>query len=417
MADLTEILPMLTAMALLIGASAFFSASEAALFYLRWEDRLRLRSGNRAQQLVDRLLEDPDRVLSAVLFWNLVVNLAYFALASIAGFKLSPSASVFFAAGALLSIIFFSEMLPKSVAVLIAPNLASLVSIPLAVMIRILDPVMPAMRTINMLSQRMIWPRFKEEAYLEVADLERAIELSTSDANLARQEREALRNIVQLSEIRADEWMRPRNQFRTFQAPVSIDQLDSQLTPSGYLLISEDGEEEIGSAVNLKTLFDVPQEHLEYHAQPVTHVPWCATVADALEKMQRGDRPVSVVVNEFGETIGILTLDDIIETVFSQQPTRSGRLLNQQAVEEISPGCWRVVGITSLRRLSRYLGFSLPDSKSVTVSGLVHEQLERLPQSEDECEWGPFRIQIIDAPQRGHLVAELHLRVSREDLE
>ena len=133
--------------------------------------------------------------------------------------------------------------------------------------------------------------------------------------------------------------------------------------------------------------------------------------------MQRGDRPVSVVVNEFGETIGILTLDDIIETVFSQQPTRSGRLLNQQAVKEISPGCWRVVGITSLRRLSRYLGFSLPDSKSVTVSGLVHEQLERLPQSEDECEWGPFRIQIIDAPQRGHLVVDLHLRVSREDLE
>ena len=182
---------MLTAMALLIGASAFFSASEAALFYLRSEDRLRLRSGNRAQQLVDRLLEDPDRVLSAVLFWNLVVNLAYFALASIVGFKLSPSASVFFAAGALLSIIFCSEMLPKSVAVLIAPNLASLVSIPLAVMIRILDPVMPAMRTINMLSQRMIWPRFKEDAYLEVADLERAIELSKSDANLARQEPEA----------------------------------------------------------------------------------------------------------------------------------------------------------------------------------------------------------------------------------
>ena len=101
---------MLTAMALLIAASAFFSASEAALFYLRSEDRLRLRSGNRAQQLVDRLLEDPDRVLSAVLFWNLVVNLAYFALASIAGFKLSPSASVFFAAGALLSIIFFSPI-------------------------------------------------------------------------------------------------------------------------------------------------------------------------------------------------------------------------------------------------------------------------------------------------------------------
>ncbi|MAV35411.1 MAG: hemolysin activation protein [Planctomycetaceae bacterium] len=417
MADLTQILPWLVAMALLIGASAFFSASEAALFYLRSEDRLRMRSGNRAQQLVDRLLEVPDRVLSAVLFWNLVVNLAYFALASIAGMKLPASLSVFFAAGALLCIIFFSEMLPKSIAVLIAPNLASLVSMPLAVMIRILDPVMPAMRTVNFLSQRMLWPRFKEEAYLEVADLERAIELSTSDAKLIRQEREALRNIVHLSEIRADEWMRPRNQFRTFQSPVSIDQLEGQLTPSGYVLISENNQEEIDSAVNLKTLFDVPQQHLEYHAQPVAHIPWCATVADALEKMQRGDRQVAVIVNEFGDTVGILTLDDILETVFSRSPTRSGRLLNRPAVQELGPGRWRVVGLTSLRRLARYLGFSLPSSKSVTVSGLVHEQLERLPQSGDECEWGPFRILVRDAPQRGHLVVELHLRVSREELE
>ena len=70
-------------MAVLIGCSAFFSASEAALFSLRPGDRRILKSGSRAQQQVATLLLDPERVLSAVLFWNLVVNIAYFAIATI----------------------------------------------------------------------------------------------------------------------------------------------------------------------------------------------------------------------------------------------------------------------------------------------------------------------------------------------
>ena len=119
---LFEILPWLIAMGLLIAGSAFFSASEAALFSLRQKDVRMLARGSHAQRLAAQLLEDPDRLLSAVLFWNLVINMAYFAMASIVGMSLekSPawgaSANYAFAGGALLTIIFCSEMLPKSVA-------------------------------------------------------------------------------------------------------------------------------------------------------------------------------------------------------------------------------------------------------------------------------------------------------------
>ena len=81
-------LPLLVVMLLLLLLSALFSASEAALFSLRLADRAALRKGTRSQQLADQLLDDPDRLLSGVLFWNLVVNMAYFALASQVGLRL-----------------------------------------------------------------------------------------------------------------------------------------------------------------------------------------------------------------------------------------------------------------------------------------------------------------------------------------
>ena len=83
METLLEVLPWLIAMVVLIACSAFFSASEAALFSLRQQDRRFLKAGTRAQRLAADLLDDPDRLLSAVLFWNLLVNVAYFTITSI----------------------------------------------------------------------------------------------------------------------------------------------------------------------------------------------------------------------------------------------------------------------------------------------------------------------------------------------
>lgn len=83
-----ELLPWLIAMLLLIIVSGFFYASEAAMFSLRAKDRRFLAGGSRTQQLAARLLEDPERLLSAVLFWNLVTIMVYFTIVSIVGFRL-----------------------------------------------------------------------------------------------------------------------------------------------------------------------------------------------------------------------------------------------------------------------------------------------------------------------------------------
>lgn len=401
-------------MAVLIGLSAFFSASEAALFYLRPGDRRKLEYGNARERAAFRLLTDPDRLLSAVLFWNLVVNITYFALSSVVAIQVEQKpelGSVFavgFAFGSLIMIIFFSEMLPKSLAVIRPMSIARLVSIPLSAAARATDPVMPVLRGLTRLSRRMIWPGFKAEPYMELADLERAIQISSEDQSIITQEQTVLNNIVKLSDIRIDEWMRPRTQFHTFRPPVSLQDLRGSVTPSGYLLVTEEDSEEIEKAFRLDSVSHLEPEAIDSMAQPVFYLPWKATVADALEQMSREQCQVTAIVNEFGETVGILTIEDIIETVFSYEPSRSKRLLDLNPIHRISKGRWAVSGLMSLKRLARQFNpGKLPETRSVTVSGIIQEQMQRLAQQGDQCQWGPFSFRVIEAPQADNILVEL----------
>lgn len=398
-------------MAVLIACSAFFSGSEAALFYLRPQDRRLLAGGSTAQRLAHHILGDPDRLLSAVLLWNLAINMTYFGISSIVGLRLErqlgSSRAIAFSVTSVLALIFFSEMLPKSLAVLGPRKIAGFVALPLASAVRIVDPLMPALRVVCLLSRRLIWPRFQAEPYLQINDLERAIEYSGADAELVEYERATLRNIVGMSEMRADEWMRPRTQFTLFRAPVALSDLGGAMTPSGYLLVAAADGHEITGAINLAKLVNVPQQNLEKYAEPVIYMPWCATVADILQQMHQEDREVVAVVNEFGETIGILTHDDILDTLFHQNPSRSDRLLDQEPIRRIRHGVWHVNGMTSLRRLERHFGVSLPHSRSVTVAGIIQERLQRIPETDDHVDWGPFHFRILEPPARGPLRIEL----------
>ena len=199
-------------MALLLVCSAFFSTSEAALFYLRRPERRLLAAGNPSQRIAAALLANPDRLLTAVLFWNLLVNLAYLAAASVVGIELErdgrTAVAGAFSVAAVLVIIVLGEMLPKSLAVLRPRIIAALWPSPWPPWSSSWTPCCPSSPPANLLSQRLLWPRFEPEPYLRIHDLERAVRLSVADAALVEQEQRVLESIVLLSEIRVDELMR-----------------------------------------------------------------------------------------------------------------------------------------------------------------------------------------------------------------
>ena len=411
---IVAIAPWLVAMLLLVACSGMFSASEAAFFYLKLEDRKRFRKGTTAQRAAAALLSDPDRLLSAVLFWNLMVNVAYFAVASIVGIRLQQMVgatyATVFSSVSLLVIIFFSEMLPKSLAVLRAPALADFLAVPIAFAVRVIDPLRPMMRGVSSLSQRLIWPRFEAEPYMQVSDLERAIQMSTQSSTVLEQEEMALRGIVSLSDSLAQELMRPRMRFKMFLPPVSLKDLDCEMTPSGYLLIADQQGDDVVSAVNLIDAWELPQENLEAVAREVLVFPWCAKASEIFQQMLTTENEVAAVVNELGETIGIVTLRDLMQTIFSHEHGRSERLLQRKTFEQLEPEVYLISGMTSVRRLSKHFGMELPETRHATINGILQEELERIPEVEDEIDWGPFHFVVVEQHSEGHILVRLTMR-------
>ncbi len=413
-----ELMPYLIAMLVLLVGSGFFSASEAALFSLRSNDRRKMGRGTPAAQVASQLLNDPDRLLSSILFCNLVINMAYFALSSICAMRLDGAGHfmVFvFAFSTLVAVIFFGEMLPKTIGVIMPRQFSTWVGYPMLFVVRMLGPIHPIVVNVNRIAQRVIWPSFKPEPSLDSNDIERAIAISGVDESVVQQEQAVIHNIVQLSSIRVDEWMRPRTQFEHFHPPVAIADFKGQVPVGGYLLITEEDSDEIELALRLDNFFTLPNRHLERLGEPVLYLPWCATVADAMEGMSSQDREVTVVVNEYGETIGVLTVEDILETIFNYAPSRSRRLLDRNPLHPISENKWIVAGIMSLRQLARKLNVEIPRTHSVTVAGVIQEETQRLAQAGDECVWGPFHFRVVECGERGNIVVELTLVRNREE--
>ncbi|MDA0657506.1 MAG: CNNM domain-containing protein [Planctomycetota bacterium] len=413
MTQLFDIGASITGMALLVAVSAFFSASEAALFSLKASESRRLERTGSGGRIATELLRDPNRLLTAVLFWNLVVNMAYFALVSMSGLHLERAGSsrtltIGFSVVSLILIIFIGEMLPKSLGVLLGRHLAMWVAVPLAMMVRVMDPLLPIMRTVTVLSERLLWPGFQPEAYLEVADLERAVQKSTNDAQLQAQEHQVLHQLVSLSTVRVDEWMRPRSQLTVLRPPVSWGAWGDALPAGGYLLVAEEDSDEIALWLNLEQVSGrLPATNLEYACQPVIFVPWCATVADTFEQMISSEREVAAVVTELGETVGVLTLDDIIETLFTSRGGIGERLSHDATIVKIADNVWRLSGMTNLRRVAEEYSVDLPNSRSVTVAGWLEECLERLPRVGDRVNWGNYQLEVMETPDDQPIVIEL----------
>jgi CBS domain containing-hemolysin-like protein len=392
------ILPWLAPMLALILLSAFFSGSEAALFSLGTRDRKALARGPIGGRVAVGLLEDAERLLSAVLFWNLLINMTYFAIASIVGAKLEasgPAAMAAFTIGSLVSIIFFSEMLPKSIAVLSPRRFSRYAGPPLAVAVRLLAPVLPAVRFFNTLARRLLWPSFQPERDLEVSDIERAIEMGTGDAALAERERAALRQLVQLATTRVDEWMLPRNFLRLQRAPVTREAIVGGVPAHGYVLIAEPESDDIIAAIAVRTLRPSQLDDLVAATEPVLYVPWSATVADTFDSLQANDRHVAAVVNEFGETVGVLTVEMILEGILRLQSGRPSEAGDEVQFEQLEEGRWQVGGLASARWVAEQIGAEPPEGRNVTVAGLMQQVNERFPREGDRCRWGKFELQVI----------------------
>jgi CBS domain containing-hemolysin-like protein len=409
-------------MVFLIAASAFFSGSEAAFFSLSNRDRTKLNPHRAIDQAILRLLDDADRLLTSILFWNLSINIAFFSLASLlsAHFAdesidhwLGPYLPALVPVLALLMIIVLGELIPKNFAVLQPLSFSRVVAGPLAIAVRVAYPLSRVLRMIAEFSRRIIWPGLKTEPYLDIADLQRAVEHTTDDALLLDEECLALQNIIQLGNESATDWMQPRSHFPTYPAISTLDRLRSKKkstdeTATRYALLTHPLTGEITHSLQLANIRMDSKTTLIRMARPVLGVAWCASLASVLDQLQRKNRDMAVVVCERGDAIGVLSVDDIAESIFDLDQSAGTIGLSKPNIHQIDAQTWEITGSTSLRRIERATGLDLSnDQRIVTLSGLIHEQLKRIAKKNDECRWNEFHAVVTSVPRRGAMLIRI----------
>lgn len=391
----------------LVSLSAFCSGSETAIFYLSPDELRAMRSGTNREQAVATLLGDPQRLLTGLLFWNLAINMTYFAVSGVAAANLA-NANHEATAGAfgfvsLAALILFAEVLPKSVAVVFRRPLASLAAWPLVVMVRLVDPIAPPLAALTAALRRAFWPTLEAESYLDAADLERAVEASTASREVVLLERQVLHNVLDLSEIRLKEAMRPRGSYRQMTPPIARADLADTMPPGGFLALRNADGDDVDRIILLSGLSELPERNLETKALELIHLPWSASLAVALQEMRSSDAAAVSVVNEHGATIGILTRDDLLDALLLPEADRAKRLWRRDPILEVAPGVFHVEGVTTLRHLAARLAltdYEPDEEENVTIAGLLAEELEHVPAVGETARWHGWEFKVIDVDDR-----------------
>jgi len=402
-------LPWCGSMAVLIVCSGFFSSSETAFFFLSRDQIALYAAGNGRQRLVAGLMQNSDRLLTGVLFWNLVINLAYFAVGLGLVGRLTAAGYPTIAAAAgilnLLAMIVFGEVIPKSLSVVRAQSIAQLAAWPLATAVAVLDPVIPVLGRLARILRRTFWPHIKRETQLSPADLERALDLSAAlGRDMLLEEQHVLHNILDLNEQQAEEIMRPRQHCVTVSPDQTVDSLQlTNVDAADYLIVQDRDGHGIRGVVPLDQLYEMTGQTFENVAQPVVFVPWCASLAQVLTQLEGDYRAVAVVVHEHGEMVGILPWDDIVASVLSESPSRTRRMLRREPLIEIDINRYHAEGLVTLRYLARRLRILLTphDESLFTLAGLFQDRLERIPEQGDKLEWHGWMLTAIEVTERG----------------
>lgn len=410
-------------MAVLIVLSGMLSGSEAAFFSLTTRDRRKLTRSGYGGKIADRLLDDPERLLSAILFWNLLVNMTYFALATIMASKVGdPTLAVVISSGSLITIIFFSEMLPKSIAMQAPVHATTILATPISWIVLIVSPLLPTIRGANQVVSRLVWPTLTSEPDLDLEDIQRAIELGTGDAAMLQRERGAMRGLLALADVRAAEWMRPRNRCRVVNAEdapeATLDLSDGDDDSAAYVLV-QDGEDDLVTRSIVPrhlrpSQIDSPRDI----GSPVVYVPWSAQVSQVLDALHAEDRDVAVVLDEFGSWLGSITIDDILRRVLVPDAPMmadvhgSDPSPDPDAIAER----FRVSGSESLRNIAKQLGVEIDVEGVSTIAGFVQRSNERFPRLGDQAMLGGYCCEVIQQDDDETLI-EIYLSVQGDDVD
>ncbi len=371
----------------LIIASGFFSGSETGLMSLnRYRLRNLVNKKHKGATLAQKLLDTPERLIGLILLGNNAVNILASAIATIIGLRLMGEAGIAVATAVLTVIILvFAEVTPKTLAALHPERYALPASFLLSLLLKFFYPVVWFINQITNLLLRLLGIPKQKRNITRLSRDELRIVVNEASSMIPRQHQEMLLGILDLEQISIDEIMIPRNEIVGIDLEDDWNTVVKQLSESQHtrLPVYEDDIDHIVGMLHLRNAlalfnqksFDV--DDLRNIIREAYYVPAGTPLNTQLLNFQKEKRRIALVVNEYGDIQGLITLEDILEEIvgeFTTDPAASSKDIYQQ-----EDGSYLINGSITIRELNKALGWDLSAEGPKTLNGVILEYLEQIP--------------------------------------
>lgn len=394
---------------ILLGLSAFFSSSETAFLTLQ-----RVRLANLVEEKVPgayrvaRLIEEPRRLLSAILLGNNLVNTAAAAVGTALAAELFAGGGAAVIAATLsvtVLLTLFGEVGPKTVALAHSFGLSRIWALPMTVWIWLTRPITMGLDALSRGLLRVVGAQESEGDAISAAELRTAIRLGAEAGSIESQHATQLLGALTLSRRQVQEIMVPRMDVISIDVTASLDEAAALMANYGFqrIPVYEDVPEEVigflhVSDLNMLRVESRDDPSIREAMRSVDYESEHATIARVLELMQQRASYLVMLVDEFGVTSGLVTLEDIMEEVVGELRSESGDEPEEAPVVEDGP--MTVEGSTLLVDLSNDMGVDLTNVEANTVAGLVLFHLQRFPEPGEVVTYQGVRFTVLARDER-----------------
>jgi len=388
---------------ILLVLSAFFSGSETALMSLnRYQLRHKARQGHRGAILAERLLQRPDRLIGLILLGNNLVNFSAASLMAIIALKLGGEPAVALGTVVLtLVVLIFSEAAPKTLAAMRPQRLAypaALIYYPL------LKITYPIVWLTNVASNAVLYLFGVRDSDVQLHSLSHE-ELRTlvheAGSRISNRYRQMLISILDLEKVTVDDVMVPHNEIVGIDLDDDIKDIERIINESEHtrLPVYRDNIDQVVGVLHLRRLASLAprsfsKDMLLALLDEPYFVPEGTPLSTQLVQFQRRHTRIALVVDEYGDIQGIVTLEDILEEIvgeFTTDPADAeGDVVRENA------NTWLVDGSANIRELNRTQNWELPTDGPKTVNGLILELLETIPEPRTCLKVSGYPIEIVE---------------------
>ncbi|MBT3826433.1 MAG: DUF21 domain-containing protein [Nitrosomonadales bacterium] len=391
---------------ILLVLSAFFAISETSLMSVnRYRLKHLSKQGNVGAKLAVKLLNETDKLLSVILLCNNFANAAAAALVTLIVVEFFGTQESIIFVGTIITtfiIVIFSEISPKVIGAAHPEKLAPFCSFILYPLLKVFYPIVLFLNffVLGFLKLVNIKTNFNQKDLINMDELKSII--SESGTFIPQKNKSIFLNLIDLNEVTIDEVMMPHTNVEAVHLKQSIDEILEKISNSNYRQMVVKNNDEIIGVIDSKKLLKlivkdkrerITHEALKKLIDPPYFIPSGTTIYKQIQYFQDNQEKKGLIVNEHGDFLGLVSLEDLLEEIIGEFnmdiPSKLSKIITEK-------DGWIIDGAISIRDLNKKLNLKLPTNGPITISGLIIEFLENIPDTNTSFKMYETKFEIIN---------------------